>query len=452
MATILLATSGVPGMLYPSIELARRLAAAGHRPIHATAEEHRGLVERQGLSFVPLPPSRLDEVEAAEAKTGLVHRWRHRHTRRAEALSALGVEGFRDTIRSSGADLLLLDGELHEHVIVAAGAGIPLTLLNCFASIWRRPGLPPAHGAIRPGVGWRGSKVGMWLAWRALDLGKLRRRWVQRLRRGGCDRRSLLEALGRQHGFDVRRETDPRQWLMPFTYRRFPVLSLHSLAFEFPHEPPRHVCYVGPMVLEDRGDEARRGDSQARLDRLFARRQRDGRRLVYAAFGSYFSTDLDLIRRLVDAVATRPDWDLVISLGGRFEPSDLGAVPANVHAYRWIAQLTVLAHADAAVVHGGINTIDECVLAAVPMLVYCGGETDMAGNTARIVHHGIGQAGDRRRDTPEVMRDRLDQLLHRAPYRERLAVLRQRYAEDIDGRLAEQAVEAMLAASPGGGS
>ena len=28
------------------------------------------------------------------------------------------------------------------------------------------------------------------------------------------------------------------------------------------------------------------------------------------------------------------------------------------------------------------------------MLVYCGHETDMAGNTARVVHHGIGLAGD----------------------------------------------------------
>ena len=77
--------------------------------------------------------------------------------------------------------------------------------------------------------------------------------------------------------------------------------------------------------------------------------------------------------------------------------ADLGRLPEGAHAFPWVPQLDVLRHADGCVTHGGINTLDECVLNLVPMLVYCGFETDMAGNTGRVVHHGIGLAGDRDR-------------------------------------------------------
>ena len=75
-----------------------------------------------------------------------------------------------------------------------------------------------------------------------------------------------------------------------------------------------------------------------------------------------------------------------------------GPLPARVHTFPWVPQVDVLRQADVAVTHGGIGTVDECVSSGVPVLVYCGWETDMAGTTARVLHHGIGLAGDRRRD------------------------------------------------------
>ena len=70
------------------------------------------------------------------------------------------------------------------------------------------------------------------------------------MRRVGCDRVSVFRDLADAVGFAFERDTDDRQWLIPFTYRRLPVLSLHALEFEFTHTPPAHVRFVGPMVLE----------------------------------------------------------------------------------------------------------------------------------------------------------------------------------------------------------
>ncbi len=445
-ARILCVTSGLSGMLYSSVELTRRLAAAGHQLTYASLAHTRQFVEDQGLDFLALEPSRYDEFIEADAGASALNRIVNVRDRRQRAIASLAVGGFADAVRANRADLVLVDGEMHEHIIAASQTGIPMALLNTFASIWRQPGLPPAHCQVRPGVGWKGTRSGMAMLWFALRLRKWGVGSFLTARRFGCDRLSLLHHLARTVGFDLRRETDAGQWLMPFTYRRLPVLSLHAFEFEFPHRPPERVRYVGPMVLERRDDRLMAPDEHAKVEALFERRREAGgeRKLIFAGFGSVFSTDRALLQRLFGIVRERPNWDLVISLSGRVPPADLDPLPERVHAFSWVPQIEVLRHADVAVTHGGINTIDECVVSGVPMLVYCGGETDMAGNTARIEHHGIGIAGDRRQDSTEDIRHHVDRLLSEPGFSSNLEQLRHHYLAYAEDRVAERAVEALL--------
>ena len=153
-------------------------------------------------------------------------------------------------------------------------------------------------------------------------------------------------------------------------------------------------------------------------------------------------------------MAERPHWDLVLSLSDRAAAAGLGPLPERAHTFPWVPQREVLAHADVAVTHGGIHTLDECVVAGVPMLVYCGFETDMAGNTARVVYHGIGIAGDRRRDGTPAIRGHVDRLLSQGAYRERLQRLQSLYLAYAKDQVAERVVDRLLASGPasGGGS
>jgi len=446
MAHILTVTSGLPSIRYPAVELARRLAAAGHRLTCASVPEDRDLVEHHGLAFLPLDPSGYEQFLDTDARAGALHRLLTLRRRREQARDSMAVDGFVRAVRDLAPDLLLVNGEMHEHIIAASSAGVPMALLNVFVSIWRQPGLPPPHHRVRPGVGWTGTRAGTAMLWLALRVRKRARAATQRVRRIGCDRVSVLRELARDAGFDVRRELDDSQWLIPFTYRRLPVLSLHALEFEFPHRPPERVHYVGPMVLGSRGDHLQTAADRAELGAVLARCRRAGgdRTLIYAGFGSAFSTDRAFLKRLLGIVAARPDWDLVVSLGGRLAPGDLGPVPENVHAFSWVPQLDVLRHADVAVTHGGINTIDECVLNGVPALVYCGSETDMAGTTARVVYHGIGIAGDRRRDETADIRAHIDRLLRDPRFEQNLRRLQRCYARYAEQRVAERVVASLL--------
>lgn len=450
MARLLCLSSDLAGMLYPGVELARRLAADGHAVTYASSPKAEAAVRAQGLDFVPLEESRYPDFLKADAELGRLTRMRRKAERQRQALESLGLDTLSDLLRRLQPDLLLIDGEMHEHILVAGASGVPMVLLNCFVSIWRRPGLPPPHCGARPGVGWWGSKIGIWLLWRALRLRKWRLARGQRWQRVGCDRLSLLRRLAQDLGVDLERETDRDQWLIPFTYRRLPVLSLHAFEFEFPHRPSPEVRYVGPLLLENRGEAPLDIAEQVSLESLYAARSQSQkrRRLLYAAFGSFFTADHDLLRRLLQAVARHPDWDLILSLGGRSLPGELRPLPDNVHAFDWLPQPQVLRQVDAAVTHGGINTIDECILGGVPMLIYCGGETDMAGNTARVVHHGLGLAGNGRRDSPQVIARHLERLLHEPQFVHNVRRLRSHYRAYGEEYVVEQTVEALLSEPP----
>jgi UDP:flavonoid glycosyltransferase YjiC (YdhE family) len=448
-AHILCVTSGLAGILYSSVELARRLAAAGHRITYASFDHARELVEGNGLDFHELDHSRYERFIESDRNNGPLHRLAHLEERRRKAAASTGVEDFASWLGAAHPDLVLIDGEMHEHIIAASSTAVPLAVMNSFCSIWKHPGLPPPHCFARPGAGWRGTRIGSSMLWLALGLRKRHRAWMQKVRRIGCDRLSVLCQLADWAGFDLRREADDSQWLIPFTYRTLPALSLHALEFEFPHRPFPHVRYVGPMVLENRKDTAMVPAERQRLEGVLERhRQESGAStLIYAGFGSVLSTERELLDQLVRTVANRPDWRLVISLSRRLRPSDLGPLPERVHAFSWTPQTQVLQHADVMVTHGGINTLDECVTYGVPMLVYRGGETDMAGNAARVVYHGLGIAGDGRRDGVDDIRHHLDRLLHNSEFADNVEHMRRRYRAYIQDRVAERTVDLLLGGS-----
>ena len=452
MANILIVSRGLPSVLYQSVELARRLAAAGHRLTFAGDPDARELVEHHGLAFHSLEPSRYEQFLEGDAATPALSRIFDIRRRRELARTSLGVGAFARSMRDERPDLTLINGEMHGHIIAASALGARVALLNSFVSLWRQPGVPPPHTLARPGRGWTGTRGGASLLWLALRLRKRYKVWSERVRRIGCDRVSVFRNLAGAVGFAFEQDTDDSQWLIPFTYRRLPVLSLHALEFEFTHTPPTHVRFVGPMVLGSRIDRPEAVADRDRLDAILARRGETGgdRRLIYAGFGSVLSTDLAFLRRLVGIVEQRPGWELIVSLSQRIAPSDLGPLPARVHVFPWVPQVHVLRHADVAVTHGGVSTIDECVLSGVPTLVYCGWETDMAGTTARVVHHGIGIAGNRQRDRTTDIRAHVARLLVEPGFRERVRRLQGLYAAYADNRVAERAVDALLEGSMNG--
>ena len=93
--------------------------------------------------------------------------------------------------------------------------------------------------------------------------------------------------------------------------------------------------------------------------------------LVYVTFGSVAPTVgffPDLYRDAIDAL-DGVEARVLVTTGDASDPAELGALPANVHAERWVAQARVMPEAAAMVCHGGFGTVRAGLAAGVPMAV-----------------------------------------------------------------------------------
>ena len=418
MAHIACITNGLTGLLLASFEAVRRLRVDGHRITYLAPPFVRDAVWREGLAYKELPAFDAD--------------------------AAVDMHRLAGDLEALGADLALIDTELPEVVLASQAAGLKTVLLNTWMSIWKHPGLPPLHRPILPGRGLSGSSMGLALAWRRHWTMRRLKHAARYLRHGRSYRVARLRTYAGEIGFPHASEFDFDHWLLPFSFRTLPILVLHALAFDFAHAPRDHVHYVGPMVNPNRTEPPLKSDDEAIINAVLERRRANKTRLVFGGFGSCFIADPDFLKRLFVAFVERPEWELVVPLGDKIADVDLSARPDNVHVVSWAPQLVLLEQADAAIVHGGINTIDECIHFETPMLAYSGGLTDMPGNVARLVHHGLGDEGDRKGDTPHRIAERLDRLMVDQQLRDRLKTQRAAAEIYMQERVLERTVERFL--------
>lgn len=116
------------------------------------------------------------------------------------------------------------------------------------------------------------------------------------------------------------------------------------------------------------------------------------KKLVYCSFGSqsqaYPESHL-LLRQIVKVFEDLRSIQLVLATGAHLDPADFGDVPCNILIRRIVPQLDLLNFASGIITHGGLGTIKEAILAAVPLIV-TPFDFDQPLNAQRVIHHGMG--------------------------------------------------------------
>ncbi|PHN08609.1 nucleotide disphospho-sugar-binding domain-containing protein [Flavilitoribacter nigricans] len=446
MARIVCITTGLSGILHASFELVARLKASGHELTYACPRDVREKVVAQGIPYIQLPEIRLDTEPASPKFRGPLRkpaRWWHKvrnaGDRRQQAAEGMSMEAIQAAIRSLPAELLIIDVELHEYIFAAYANQKRFVLLSQWFSLWESRDLPYLLHDIIPGEGFRGRSDYIAFSWWRV---RLQRHWMFAKKKWmslGTDRRSMLLQWADKLGFprDLIREN---YWPGPFSYRQLPVMSMTAWEMEFPHEKRQQLYYVGPMVFTDRRDIGVDQEEERRLARVLARPGR----LIYCSVSSLKAGDRQFLTKVCAAAAMEPEWNLILGLGGRLNPEELGRLPDNVHAFGWVPQLRVLARADCSINHGGIHTINECIHFCVPMLVYSGKRSDQNGCAARVAYHEMGLIGDKDQDSPEAIHRKIRRVLSEDRYRRRMRELHESYlAYKAEGRL-EKVVDKML--------
>ncbi len=435
MSKILCITTGLTGILHASFEVASRLIDDGHRVILASPRDVREKVVAQGFEYLQLPPIAFSPAPTLPRSPGLISKIRRLWTkavsvkqRQLLALANLKMTEFSQILDEQKPDFLLIDVELHDHIMTAFAKGFPMALLSQWFSLWKCRGLPPlAHSTI-PGRGWHGHWLSLELAWQFIRIKRQWNTWKKAIASVYSDRRSILRCYAKKVGFPLQL-ADENYWPGPFTYNSIPVLSTTLFEMEFPHQPPPFLKYVGAMVYADRKDEKTTPEQPGQFEAIFQRKQKTGAALIYCSVSTFSSGDVSFLRKIIQAVNNRPDWLLILSVGGLLDVTSLGPLPENIRAFTWVPQLLVLKHADCSINHGGIHTINECIHFKVPMLVYSGKKSDQNGCAARGAFHNLGMMADKDKDDVPTIRERIEKVLTNNQYRHRMTRMHQHYQD-----------------------
>lgn len=447
MARIVYVNHGMVSPLNTGLELARRLRARGHDIAIISPRDVRSRVEGAGFEF-----HRIDEDRS------FVERWERATSdreRRAIRQESIRNDETERVVTSLGAELLLIDIELHHAVIATAHLGIPILLTINWFSIFKTRRNPPLHTSMLPAESLR-DRLGVELAWLRLWAAYETRLLRKRLRRktaAGMNKPaeyeshdiSNLKAVARTRGWDFRRSTSRWHWLRPMLYTDIEILCFNAEELDFPGAGHPNLHYVGPMVDPQRVETRLDGPSRKRLEAFLVRSSdSEDRPLVYCSLGTYSDTHQDFLARVVDVFARRADWDLVLGLGDKSDAARFGDVPENVLILPWAPQLEVLAHADCMITHAGISSINESISSGVPLLAYSTKEVDRNGCAARIHFHGLGIAADKDIDGVEEIEANLRRILHKPRFRENVRVMCDRFARYQSSHKAERLIESKL--------
>jgi MGT family glycosyltransferase len=222
----------------------------------------------------------------------------------------------------------------------------------------------------------------------------------------------------------------------------FPELLLFPEAFDLSErvaEPG--VYYVGAGVDLTRSEESFDWNN---ID--------PERTLIYCALGSQSDQNAEksyrIVRIVLDVAMERPEWQFIIAIGKRLDPRELAPSPANVIITPWAPQLEVLRRADVMINHGGFNTIKECIMMGVPMLVFpLLQERDHVPIAERVVYHGLGLRLDIEQVSSTELGSLIEHVTKNQTFKERLGFMREKFEQQDRPEIGIQVIEDILSSS-----
>jgi len=383
---IILATYGTLGDLHPYLAIARELRGRGHRPVIATSEFHRRIIEAAGVEFRPIRPDiSFDDLtlhrRLTEPRRGL------ERVIREVMLPALRstYDDLLAVVEDGGADLLISQILVFAAPLVAEMTHVPWVSTElqpgAFMSVYDPPVLAPfpSLARLRP-LGPRFHRA----LFRSARL--LARSWGEPVHH-------LRKDLGLPAGGDPLFEGRNSGRL---------VLALFSEVMGAPQPdwPPNTI--VTGFPFHDEPDF----ELPSALSAFLA----GGEPPITFTFGSSAAWDAASFYRdsleAVEILGRRA----VLLVGGNPNNQPCAPLPEKVMVASYVPYAQLFPRSAAIVHHGGIGTTGQALRAGRPMLITPVGG-DQFDNAARAVRLGVARTIPHRRYTARRAAEELSRLL-----------------------------------------
>lgn len=440
MLHIAVVISGLSGRMHSGFELISRLQREGYQVTCLCQPYTTEIVAKQGFDYLEIPEInfKYSDIKNIATETSwfqkLMHHIKSSSGRYEYGKKLLQLRKYEKIWTEMKPDHVLVDVELHDLIFTAYAAKIPVSLFHTWFSDSLSLGLPPIRTSIIPGKGLGGSTPGIIFA-RFIDRAKVWGRFYINKLKFQEYRRATIKRYAREIGFPLR---DLMISTLPplYIFKKLPILLLTMRELDFPHQPAKNLKYVGPMVYEKRNDLDKDSHEARRLDEIFESKKASDKKLIYCTVGSLAKGDVSFLKKIIDVVGAENRWILILSLGRNLSSDVFSDLPKNVHLFQWVPQLKVLSNSDCCINHAGINSINECLHYAVPMLIYSLKFTDENGNAARMHYHGLAVVGDKDVDNASQIRENLQRVLNEKSFKNNIMkfqAIYQRYRQESLG-------------------
>jgi len=228
------------------------------------------------------------------------------------------------------------------------------------------------------------------------------------------------------------------------------TLILCPIEFELPQmEWPANFIHVEASCDMER--KVKPGFPWDRID--------ESKKLLYCSLGTqghwqYEGADyeakqrsgLRFLQAVVTAMADHPDWQLVMVVGQHISAKALHSVPPNAVLVDYAPQSQLLKRASLAITHGGLNTVKDCILLGVPMLVFPIW-IDQFGTAVRVAFHGLGLTLDLKSATAESISSMIATVERDAGFKSRIEAMSKVFLQRENENQAAKIIEDRLAES-----
>jgi MGT family glycosyltransferase len=410
------------------VGIGRVLSERGHRVVFVVEESFAGTLEAKGFEEALMrlgPPPAVPEVPGQFWKDFIRDTAPVFRTATIDQLAGFLAPTWEALIGGStyvDPRLVEIFGDLHPDAIVednvvaflaVATAGVPwVRIMSCNPLEMPDPAIPPVFS------GYPSADRAGWAEFEAERDRTHRTMW---------------------DGFDafVRGSGAPELPDLGFMFESpFLNLSLYPEELDYPRREPLGPTWHRLESCVRATDDAFEWPPGFEPDRA------DAAPLIYLSLGSLGSADVELMRRLVTALADMP-YRVIVSKGPQ---ADLFDLPSTMWGDEFVPQTRILPHVDAVITHGGNNTVTECFDAGVPMVVLPL-FWDQYDNAQRVDERGFGVRLDPYRCSARDLRSALERSLSSEGPRDRMRTISTRLrarpgtvtAADLIERLAVEA-------------
>jgi UDP:flavonoid glycosyltransferase YjiC (YdhE family) len=246
---------------------------------------------------------------------------------------------------------------------------------------------------------------------------------------GGFPPEKSIKKLAKKTNFPIK-EIDFNRYFH-IGLNNVPEIIASPLEFDFPRKKKSNQYYLGVSVTENRKEashDLKYNNTRLMIEQIVAQNKlckpQDKVSMIYCSFGSNagrYEGVAEFYQKLIDSFKSDRNVQIFISIGYEVNYHLFKDLPKHIHVFRKVPQVELLKQIDLMITHGGMNSITECIMAEVPMLVYPGfKDIDQVGNACRVQYHKIGLKGDVKKDSGKLLKHKVNTVLTDLSFKENI--------------------------------